>query len=225
MSVMSSVARPTAPEHAVTACYPRDKRVLDAVIATVALLASAPLLGLIALAVSVTSRGPVLFRQERVGLGGRRFTIYKFRSMLVGDEFDDAPLRRQIARELAGVQDPIDGSFKLPDDPRVTRVGRALRRTSLDELPQLLNVVRGEMSLVGPRPALAWEHEMFPERCRSRVMVPPGMTGLWQVSGRSALDTRAMLELDLAYVQSRSTRGDLRILLATFGVLRDRSAR
>lgn len=225
MSAMWSVEHPTAPEHSASAGYPRTKRALDAAVAMAVLIAAAPLLAMIALAVRLTSSGPVLFRQERVGLGGRTFTMYKFRSMRVDPQSDDAALLHQIARELAGVQEPIDGSFKLPDGPLVTRVGRVLRRTSLDELPQLLNVVRGDMSLVGPRPALAREHEMFPERYRRRVTVPPGMTGLWQVSGRSALDTRAMLELDVTYVGSRSMRGDLRILLATFRVLRDGSTR
>ena len=225
MSAMSFVAPVTAPEPSVVGHYPRGKRVLDTGIAAMALVALAPLFVLIALAVRVTSRGSALFRQERVGLGGRTFTMYKFRSMRVTDAGDDAALRQQVARELAGVQAPVDGSFKLPDGPLITRVGRVLRRSSLDELPQLLNVVRGDMSLVGPRPALAWEHEMFPESHRSRVTLPPGMTGLWQVSGRSALDTRAMLDFDLTYVGTRTLRGDLRILFATLGVLRDRSVR
>jgi lipopolysaccharide/colanic/teichoic acid biosynthesis glycosyltransferase len=180
----------------------------------------------IALLVRLSSPGPTIFRQQRVGFEGRTFEMLKFRTMRLSDEVEDSRLRLQIERELAGVQEPVNGSFKLPDDPRVTRVGRVLRTLSLDELPQLVNVVRGEMSIVGPRPALAWEHELFPEEHRCRVAVPPGMTGLWQVSGRSALDTRAMLELDSAYVRSHSPMTDLRIMWATIAVLRrDRSAR
>lgn len=197
----------------------RVKRVFDVVVAGCALVVLAPVFLVVAALVRLTSRGPALFRQERVGLAGRPFSMLKFRSMRLAEVVDDSALRAQIGRELAGTQEPTNGSFKLPDDPRITPIGRVLRRTSLDELPQLINVVRGDMSLVGPRPALVWEHEMFPERARARVAVLPGITGLWQVSGRSTLDTRAMLELDLEYVRTRSFVGDLRILLRTFASL------
>ena len=136
-------------------------------------------------AVRLEDRGPALFRQERVGLSGSRFTLLKFRTMLQGG--DDRALRDLIARELRGEDTVVNGSSKLDDDRRVTRVGAFLRRTSLDELPQLINVLRGDMTLVGPRPCLRWEAEMFPAEYASRFTVRPGLTGLWQVSGRSTL--------------------------------------
>jgi lipopolysaccharide/colanic/teichoic acid biosynthesis glycosyltransferase len=143
--------------------------------------------------------------------------MLKFRTMRPGG--DDAAHRALIRRELDGLATPVDGSFKLTSDDRVTKLGNFLRRTSLDELPQLINVIRGEMAIVGPRPALAWEHEMFPEDARRRVDVRPGLTGLWQVSGRSTLTTPEMLELDLVYVQHRSLALDLHILARTVGTL------
>ena len=179
---------------------------------------------LIALAVRAEDRGPALFRQERVGLRGGRFTLFKFRTMFQGGE--DRRLRELIARELDGEDTVVNGSSKMDDDHRVTRIGAFLRRTSLDELPQLLNVLRGDMTLVGPRPCLGWEAEIFPAEFAPRFEVPPGLTGLWQVSGRSALGTLDMLRLDLAYVRSRSLRTDLGILLRTVpALLRDSGAR
>jgi lipopolysaccharide/colanic/teichoic acid biosynthesis glycosyltransferase len=139
---------------------------------------------------------------------------------------DDRALRDLIARELRGEDTVEGGSAKLNNDPRVTRTGAFLRRTSLDELPQLINVVRGEMTLVGPRPCLDWEADMFPPEFASRFSVPPGLTGLWQVSGRSTMGTLEMLELDVVYVRSRSLRSDLGILLRTVpALLRSSGAR
>jgi lipopolysaccharide/colanic/teichoic acid biosynthesis glycosyltransferase len=199
-------------------------RILD-VVGSLALLMllAAPLL-LVALWVRLDSPGPVLFRQRRVGLHRRPFTLYKFRTMRVGDG-DDA-LRRLIEAELCGEDTCCDGSTKLADDPRVTRSGRFLRRTSLDELPQLVNVLRGEMSLVGPRPCLPWEAELFPPQFADRFTVRPGITGLWQVTGRSTVGTLDMLRMDLAYVRDRCLRLDLWILLATIpSLLRGGGAR
>jgi lipopolysaccharide/colanic/teichoic acid biosynthesis glycosyltransferase len=178
---------------------------------------------LIALAVRRESRGPVLFRQERIGLRGTRFTLFKFRTMFQG--VDDRALRDLIARELRGENTVENGSSKLNNDHRITRIGAFLRRTSLDELPQLFNVLRGEMTLVGPRPCLDWEAEMFPEEFAPRFTVRPGLTGLWQVSGRSALGTLDMLRLDVLYVRSRSLRSDLAILLRTVPALLRSGAR
>jgi lipopolysaccharide/colanic/teichoic acid biosynthesis glycosyltransferase len=132
---------------------------------------------------------------------------------------DDRALRDLIARELRGEDTVENGSSKLNNDRRITRIGSFLRRTSLDELPQLLNVLRGEMTLVGPRPCLDWEAEMFPEEFAPRFTVRPGLTGLWQVSGRSTLGTLEMLHLDVRYVRSRSLRSDLGILLRTVPAL------
>jgi len=178
---------------------------------------------LIALAVRGESRGPALFRQERIGLRGTRFTLFKFRTMLQG--VDDRALRDLIARELRGEDTVENGSSKLNNDRRITRIGAFLRRTSLDELPQLFNVLRGEMTLVGPRPCLDWEAEMFPEEFAPRFTVRPGLTGLWQVSGRSALGTLEMLRLDVLYVRGRSLRSDLAILLRTVPALLRSGAR
>jgi lipopolysaccharide/colanic/teichoic acid biosynthesis glycosyltransferase len=179
-------------------------------------LCSIPML-LVALAVWADDRGPVFFRQERVGLNRRRFTMLKFRTMTVGN--GDSALRELIARELRGETTVVDGSSKLSDDNRVTAIGALLRRTSLDELPQLINVLRGEMSLVGPRPCLSWEAEIFPTQFQPRFAVRPGLTGLWQVSGRSTLGTLEMLQLDVLYVRTRTLLLDLLILLRTIPVV------
>lgn len=218
------LARSTEPVRAGRS-YAVTKRVLDVVVSTVLLVSAAPLLVLVALMVRVTSRGPVLFRQTRVGLHGAPFTMLKFRTMRIG--CDDIAHREYVHR-LLSESDPGDGGapgvYKLVNDPRVTAVGRVLRSTSLDELPQLLNVLRGEMSLVGPRPALAWEVEQYEARHRRRLLVQPGVTGLWQVSGRSALTMRQALELDLEYVERRRLALDLTILLLTVPALLGRSS-
>jgi lipopolysaccharide/colanic/teichoic acid biosynthesis glycosyltransferase len=193
------------------------KRALDLVVVTPMIVLLSPLLVLVAVIVKFTSRGPVLFRQERVGVNGRPFTLLKFRSMIVTD--DDTALREIVQLELAGERSAQGGSFKVLDDPRVTRVGRVMRSTSIDELPQLFNVLRGEMSLVGPRPALQWEADIFPPEYQRRTTVPPGITGLWQVSGRSTLGTLDMLRLDVEYVDTWSLGMDLRILMRTLPVL------
>jgi lipopolysaccharide/colanic/teichoic acid biosynthesis glycosyltransferase len=189
------------------------RRLLDIVACLVLLtLLLVPML-LIALAVRAEDHGPALFRQERVGLGRNRFTLLKYRTMSLGG--DDRAHRDLIARELRGEVTMVNGSSKLDNDRRITRIGAFLRRTSLDELPQLINVLRGEMTLVGPRPCLDWEADLFPAEFASRFDVMPGLTGLWQVSGRSALGTLEMLELDVVYVRRRSLWSDLGILLRT----------
>lgn len=186
------------------------KRAVDLVGALVLLVLTAPLLIVIALTIWATSGRPILFRQERVGRDGRRFTMYKFRTMAVGGS--DAAHREQNRRELLG--EATDGHKDDADD-RITPIGRWLRHASLDELPQLFNVLVGHMSLVGPRPALPWEVELFDQHHRRRERVRPGVTGLWQVSGRNELTMLEMLELDVRYVARRSTWFDLRILLRT----------
>ncbi|MEM7321531.1 MAG: sugar transferase [Actinomycetota bacterium] len=203
----------------------RLKRTLDVVIAGLVLIVISPLLLVIALLIKLTSRGPVLFKQDRVGLGDRLFTLYKFRTMHVDN--DDSEHRAFVEGQLENgdANHTDDGRFKLQDS-RVTRVGGPLRRLSLDELPQLLNVLRGDMSLVGPRPALPWEASLFEARYRGRTKAVPGCTGLWQVSGRSQVSVRRMLELDMEYVQTRSTAKDLGILARTpLVVLRGDGAR
>jgi lipopolysaccharide/colanic/teichoic acid biosynthesis glycosyltransferase len=192
------------------------KRLFDLIVASLCLLALAPLLLVVVLVVRLTSPGPALFRQARLGRHGRPFVLYKFRTM-----YSDCPdeIHREYVRKLLVEDRPPAGGrrglYKLEGDPRVTRMGRMLRRTSIDELPQLFNVIRGDMSLVGPRPALAYEAEMFgPENAR-RFLVPPGLTGLWQVSGRNSLTMREGLTLDLEYVDRQSFALDLKILLRT----------
>ena len=196
--------------------YHLVKRTIDVSLATVAIVALAPFLAAIALVVRLTSRGPALFKQERVGLGQRPFTVYKFRSMVADNDENE---HRRYVTALLTCEEPPDGGepgvFKIVSDPRVTKVGRFLRRTSLDELPQLFNVLRGDMSLVGPRPALPWEVELYEERHLRRFQVLPGVTGLWQVSGRSHIGMRDALELDLNYVEERSLALDVRILIRT----------
>jgi exopolysaccharide biosynthesis polyprenyl glycosylphosphotransferase len=187
------------------------KRACDVVLAALGLLALLPLFAAVALAVKATSRGPVLFHQRRVGLGGRPFTLLKFRTMVDGADL-----------LLGGLLDrnEADGPlFKLRRDPRVTRVGAVLRRWSVDELPQLWNVLKGEMSLVGPRPPLPGEVERYEEWQRDRLEVRPGITGLWQVSGRSELSFDDYVRLDLFYVENWSVAYDLYILSKTVPLL------
>jgi len=193
------------------------KRATDIVLATIAVLMFLPILVVIALAIKLDSSGPVLYRQERVGKNGQRFWMLKFRSMRQdADQLLDA-LRAQ--NEATG---PL---FKMRQDPRVTRTGRVLRRLSLDELPQLLNVLRGEMSLVGPRPPLPSEVEAYEDWQHGRLRAVPGITGLWQVSGRSEVPFHDMVRLDLHYIRNWSLKLDIEILLRTLpAVLLQRGA-
>jgi exopolysaccharide biosynthesis polyprenyl glycosylphosphotransferase len=183
------------------------KRAVDLAGAILLMILGAPIFGLIALAIRLDSPGPIFFRQERVGTNDHRFEIIKFRSMRSGAEEEQPHL--EFLNEADG---PI---FKIRDDPRITRVGRFLRRTSLDELPQLWNVLRGEMSLVGPRPPTPFEVEQYQPWHKKRLAVPPGMTGLWQVSGRSELTFDEMVLLDLYYIEHWSPWMDVAILLRT----------
>jgi lipopolysaccharide/colanic/teichoic acid biosynthesis glycosyltransferase len=199
----------------------RAERVLDIAVSLTAILILAPLLVALWLLVRSTSAGPGFFRQERLGLRMRRFSMLKLRTMYVsrGDQLH----REYVASLRAGTGEHTPrGLFKLEADPRITPVGAWLRRSSLDELPQLFNVLRGEMSLVGPRPALPWEAEMwlaaYPQY-RLRFEVRPGMTGLWQVSGRSRLPVRTWLDLDAEYVRRRGLGLDVKILARTLPAL------
>jgi exopolysaccharide production protein ExoY len=189
------------------------KRALDIAAAMILLVLLVPVLAVVALLVRLDSAGPVLFRQERVGRYGRRFKVWKFRTMVA-----DAEARR--AALVAQSEDPH--WLKLSHDPRITRIGRSLRLTSLDELPQLVNVVRGDMSLVGPRPLIADEASGLPASGTRRFATRPGLTGLWQVSGRTDLSFEEMVELDCRYVDSRSLGQDVRLLFRTVPVLLSR---
>jgi lipopolysaccharide/colanic/teichoic acid biosynthesis glycosyltransferase len=196
------------------------KRALDIALASALIVIVAPLLALLWCLVRSTSAGPSLFRQERLGRDMRPFTMLKLRSMQVSN--DDWVHRSYVTSMLAveGKAAARDGGlFKLTDDPRVTSLGVWLRRTSLDELPQLINVLRGDMSLVGPRPMLPWEAQLLAAPYRPRFTVKPGITGLWQVSGRSRLSMQRALELDVEYVRRRSIFLDLTILARTVPAL------
>ena len=187
--------------------YATAKRIVDLVGALAALTLGFPVFLLVALLVKLTSRGPVLFRQTRVGVGGRLFSCYKFRSMYL-----DAETRLEDLRHLNELSGPV---FKIKNDPRITPLGRFIRKASLDEIPQFLNVLRGEMSLVGPRPPIPEEVCKYGPRERGRLAVRPGLTCLWQIGGRSSVDFERWVELDLDYIHTMSFWGDLVILLKT----------
>jgi exopolysaccharide biosynthesis polyprenyl glycosylphosphotransferase len=187
---------------------PAWKRCFDVTLTCAILVAVWPLLLVIAVAVRLSSPGPVFFVQTRIGLGGEPFRMIKFRSM-----YADAERRRA---EVAALSDREGICLKVRNDPRITPVGRFLRRTSLDELPQLFNVLSGDMSLVGPRPALPEEVAVYPPEAHRRHAVRPGITGLWQVSGRADIGFAEMIELDLDYARRTSIPLDLSILLRTF---------
>jgi lipopolysaccharide/colanic/teichoic acid biosynthesis glycosyltransferase len=188
------------------------RKLVESFIAAVALLVLSPLLLTIALAVRLTSPGPAVFKQERIGKDSQPFRIWKFRTMVDGADNQLGDLLAQHDRD----GEPL---FKVPQDPRITPLGQFLRKTSLDELPQLVNVVRGEMAFIGPRPQRAEEVALYSDRERGRLSVSPGITGLWQVSGRSDLPWQEAVELDLRYVRERSPLLDLQILLKTFVVV------
>jgi lipopolysaccharide/colanic/teichoic acid biosynthesis glycosyltransferase len=202
------------------------KRALDLILAALLLVLLLPLMEVIAVAIRLTSPGPALFRQARVGRQLTPFVMLKFRTMRTHN--DDGIHRAYVTAMLTGQGASADtrgGIYKLTSDPRITPLGKLLRKMSLDELPQLLNVIRGHMSLVGPRPVLPWEAELFEPRHRIRFTVRPGITGLWQVNGRSTLSMRQALDLDLEYVMRRSLGLDLLTLVRTLpAVLRGHEA-
>lgn len=208
------VARPI-PVRGVSRIIPvgLGKRSLDLILAFTGMVLAAPVLLAIYLWIRLTSPGPALFRQVRLGAGQREFVMYKFRTMRT--DADPAVHQEYIRRMAAGEAEKVDGLYKLHCDPRITRAGAFLRKVSLDELPQLLNVLRGDMSLVGPRPVLPFEAELFPDWAMERFEVKPGLTGLWQVNGRNKLTMDEGLRYDLEYVATRSIRLDLLIMLKT----------
>jgi exopolysaccharide biosynthesis polyprenyl glycosylphosphotransferase len=196
---------------------PVGKRMLDIIVSALMLLILSPLMIATALAVKLTSPGPVFFVQTRVGLNGRTFGMIKFRSM-----YRDAEARRA---GLLAQSDRSGVCFKQKNDPRITPVGRVIRRYSIDELPQLFNVLKGEMSLVGPRPALPAEVAAYPGHALGRLRALPGITGVWQVSGRADVSFDEMVEMDIAYARSISLRRDLVVLFLTIpAVLSGRGA-
>jgi exopolysaccharide biosynthesis polyprenyl glycosylphosphotransferase len=193
------------------------KRAFDIVFALAVLVLGAPAFVLIGLLVKLSSPGPVLFRQTRLGRDGRPFVFYKFRSMRHNN--DDQVHREFCAEFINGNGHGEPQVFKMVEDPRVTRIGGLLRRTSLDELPQFWNVLKGEMSVVGPRPPIAYEYEHYQDWHKDRLKVKPGLTGLWQVSGRSQVGFDEMVMLDLHYISRWSLLLDLRIVARTLPVM------
>jgi lipopolysaccharide/colanic/teichoic acid biosynthesis glycosyltransferase len=196
--------------------YEAGSRILDVAVAVAVLVLLSPLWLAIAVAIRVTSPGPALFRRTVAGRFGRPFVYYKFRSMVCGDDSHHrAWLREFVVNDAAYEGD----RYKVTGDDRITPVGRVLRRVSLDEVPQLLNVLRGEMSVVGPRPPILDEYGLYDERARRRLAVRPGITGLYQVTARSSVPFSGMLALDLEYIERRSLGLDLSIMLRTAGVM------
>ncbi|KGL38252.1 sugar transferase [Listeria newyorkensis] len=184
-------------------------RIFDIIAAVFALLISLPILLAIAITIKFENwKAPIFFKQKRVGKDGELFYMYKFRSMYVDAEAQLAKLQ---------TQNEMDGHmFKMKDDPRITRVGKWIRKTSLDEFPQFINILKGDMSFVGPRPPLMTEYANYTNHEKKRLLVTPGCTGLWQVSGRNNLTFNEMIDLDLAYIEKRSILFNIKILLLTF---------
>jgi lipopolysaccharide/colanic/teichoic acid biosynthesis glycosyltransferase len=188
------------------------KRSIDLIGAIIGLLLLSPLLIIVSLVIKIQDpNGSVFFKQKRVGIDGNEFYMYKFRSMVTNaEELLDALMHRN---------DTTGAMFKLKDDPRVTKIGKFIRKTSIDELPQLWNVIRGEMNLVGPRPPLPREVKQYTKYDFQRLLVIPGCTGLWQISGRSNLSFKEMVELDLYYIKHKSILFDIKIILKTINVM------
>jgi exopolysaccharide biosynthesis polyprenyl glycosylphosphotransferase len=193
------------------------KRLIDVTLGSIAVLLLSPLFAVVAIVIMLTSPGPVFFKQERIGMGGKRFQLYKFRSMYVNNSSE---IHQEFVKQLIAGKTHSSGietvPYKLTNDPRVTGVGRFLRNTSIDELPQLFNVIKGDMSLVGPRPPIDYEVEAYKVWHRSRVMeARPGITGLWQVLGRSRTTFEGMVRMDLNYIRHWSLWLDVKLLLRT----------
>ncbi len=191
--------------------YEISKRVIDVVFSLIGLIVLSPIFIIIALAIKLESKGNIIFKQKRIGFNGREFYMYKFRSMVNNAE--------ELKKELESKNEMTGPMFKIKCDPRVTKVGKFIRKTSIDELPQLINVLKGDMSLVGPRPSLPEEVEKFDDWMLERLRVKPGLTCYWQVSGRNNIDFEEWMKLDLKYIKERSFAVDLKLIFKTFFVL------
>jgi len=201
--------------------YWRTKRVLDLLFTLIILLPLCLIIAIIAILIRLDSKGPIFFRQKRVGMNGVEFDMFKLRSMY---ENSDDTLHRQaieqyMANKLLNSNTTADIKYKQINDPRITRVGQFIRKTSLDELPQFFNVLRGEMTLVGPRPPLPYEVELYSPHDRLRLYGKPGLTGTWQVYGRSQVPFGTMVEMDIAYLQQQSFWQDLKLIFLTVPVM------
>ena len=191
--------------------YEIFKRGIDIIGAGSGLILLSPVIAIVACAVKFTSKGPIFFSQKRVGKNGKLFDMYKFRSMVVNAE--------ELKEKLVQKNEMSGPMFKIKDDPRVTKVGRFIRKTSLDELPQLWNVLKGDMSLVGPRPSLPKEVKQFENWMYKRLTVKPGLTCYWQVSGRNNIDFEDWMKLDISYVEDRNVWIDIKLIFKTVFVL------
>lgn len=218
MIVQSAPAQETI---ALSSSYLRSKRLLDIAITLLLLPGLCLIMALIALLIRLDSEGPIFYRQKRIGKNGAEFDFLKFRSMYVNN--DDASHRAAVEQFINGqrINSSTMGSnhYKMVADRRITRVGKFLRKTSLDELPQFFNVLRGEMSLVGPRPPLPYEVELYDLHDRLRLSGKPGLTGIWQVYGRSRVPFKEMIEMDLTYLREQSLLLDLKLILLTLPVM------
>lgn len=191
--------------------YELIKRTVDLICSLAALIILSPIFLIIAIAIKLESKGTVLFSQERIGYNGRVFKMYKFRSMVANAE--------ELKKKLEEKNEMDGPMFKMKEDPRVTKVGKFIRRTSIDELPQLINILKGEMSLVGPRPSLPNEVRKFDDWMLERLSVKPGLTCYWQVGGRNDIDFEDWMRLDIKYVRERNTLLDFKLIFKTFFVL------
>jgi lipopolysaccharide/colanic/teichoic acid biosynthesis glycosyltransferase len=198
---------------------PKVRRTFDVVLSALALAALTPLFIAVAIAIKIQDRGPILFKQERIGRGGKRFTLFKFRTMVHGADAMKTALAAANPEAMSGVR------FKLTNDPRVTRVGRILRRFSIDEMPQIYNVLRGDMTLVGPRPPVWREVALYSPKALRRLEVTPGLTCLWQIGGRSDLTFEQQVDLDLEYIDKVQPAEEVAIVVKTIpAVLSGRGA-
>lgn len=195
----------------ITLGYKLFKRTIDIVCSLFGLLVLSPVLIIVSILIKLESDGPIIFSQDRIGYKGQKFKMYKFRSMVVNAE--------ELKKKLAEQNEMSGPMFKMKNDPRVTKVGKFIRKTSIDELPQLINILKGEMSLVGPRPSLPKEVKEFEPWMMERLEVKPGLTCYWQVSGRNDIDFEDWMKLDIKYVRERSFWVDIKLIFKTFFVL------
>lgn len=195
----------------ITIGYKFFKRAIDVVCSLAGLLVLSPVLIIVSILIKLESDGPIIFSQDRIGYRGQKFKMYKFRSMVVNAE--------ELKKKLSEQNEMSGPMFKMKNDPRVTKVGKFIRKTSIDELPQLINILKGEMSLVGPRPSLPKEVKEFEPWMMERLEVKPGLTCYWQVSGRNDIDFEDWMKLDIKYVRERSFWLDMKLIFKTFFVL------
>ena len=191
--------------------YEVIKRIIDIVASFTGLIVLSPLMLVVSILIKLESKGEVIFKQKRVGLNGKEFYMYKFRSMVINAE--------ELKEQLESQNEMSGPMFKIKDDPRITKVGKFIRKTSIDELPQLINVIKGDMSLVGPRPSLPKEVKKFEQWMMERLEVKPGLTCIWQISGRNNIDFEDWMKLDIKYVRERSFKLDMKLILKTVLVL------